>query len=1171
MRFEQQASAYLPDSGYAQDGVASIAFDAVEECIWTGSLTGTLYQHLTPTLECYAGLDTLPRSPGPLLRLQSLGQSVAVLSAGQFGVYMSGCGSRACYLDERMNMSDMVYQHWSHRAIVGRTNDEYEVDVDVQPRSNEKKNLFVYDVVQSRVVSTYATPYPVALMASLASGQLALGSPTGDLMVFDPRQAQVSVSVSGTLSSSKIFPYGFAALESSGNLIATSGYGGLPERPALEPFVKVFDSRMGIKPLASIPFSNGPSLLRFHPTLRSTVLACSSGGMFSMVDTTGRTLESYFVDMGGDRVSACDFNLSGDCVVFGGASGGVALWASGGAERTATGLVPGYADEKRASGVWMDEFSSFSLAKNYAVELGMEGSGATAGWVGPEAVMSVGLPPRVAEVEVEVGHEAVGERKQVDFVTHLLNPKYDENNRPGESAAAVAGLRNRRIRHRRSGKEAEAAVHERARRREQMGEVVLPRKFCRVGIKQQKGTRFEEFDFKAYNATRFSGLENGIANCYMNPLIQVFYFCRPLRDCAMVHVPDAADEFSLLGEVSFLFQNLAAADGKVCLASNLLRALRQTPEAVALGLLEGVKGERGAVDIAVEAQKDKSLVRRIERLCRLLITRMDKEGTGVGDIFCLKQRQKTTCLSHPELPAKEQDILTFQLELKYPPPPPPPQSAPGEGHAKRDFASILSKSLETSTDLKAWFDETVAYQPVRQQRRPTTLPTVLVTYTGLEDASLVDVWNNFDEFPYAVSISYDDSAGGKTDVTTAADLVALKERTAAACPGAKREMYLLTGMLAYVYDKDEADEIGKSYEGHLIAHINVPGNYYTSSRAEGKSAGESESEGVGVGALAGAGNTSGDLGLLWMTFNDFSISPCALADIENTFDGQKRPILLFWTKVSYLEATKDKRLQDPTGVLSADAFLELCCAPPSNAKAGSPKRSFRPLSKAEVPKKGDLFALDAEFVSYSAPEKMVMSEQYEWSRTMRLGLGRVSLVRGGGPLWGTPCIDDYVRSVEPVYDHLTRYSGLMPGDLDVETSKRWLTTLRRAYLKLRWLVDQGVLFVGHGLEKDFRMLNLVVPADQIVDTMDLYYSGRGRRLSLKFLVAFFLGGSQGFQESVHDSIEDATAALRLFNLHEQLTRDGKFEELLARAYEWGLVNGWDPTSWASPPPQDWFS
>jgi hypothetical protein len=34
-------------------------------------------------------------------------------------------------------------------------------------------------------------------------------------------------------------------------------------------------------------------------------------------------------------------------------------------------------------------------------------------------------------------------------------------------------------------------------------------------------------------------------------------------------------------------------------AANLLRALRQSKEAAALGLLEGVKGERGASDIEV--------------------------------------------------------------------------------------------------------------------------------------------------------------------------------------------------------------------------------------------------------------------------------------------------------------------------------------------------------------------------------------------------------------------------------------------------------------------------------------------------------------------------------------------------------------------------------------------
>lgn len=89
---------------------------------------------------------------------------------------------------------------------------------------------------------------------------------------------------------------------------------------------------------------------------------------------------------------------------------------------------------------------------------------------------------------------------------------------------------------------------------------------------------------------------------------------------------------------------------------------------------------------------------------------------------------------------------------------------------------------------------------------------------------------------------------------------------------------------------------------------------------------------------------------------------------------------------------------------------------------------FKPFCDADTPKKGDLFALDAEFVAYSAPEKMVMSERDDWSRTsMRLGLGRVSVVRASGPMSGTPCIDDYIRSIEPVYDHLTRYSGLLPG------------------------------------------------------------------------------------------------------------------------------------------------
>ena len=43
----------------------------------------------------------------------------------------------------------------------------------------------------------------------------------------------------------------------------------------------------------------------------------------------------------------------------------------------------------------------------------------------------------------------------------------------------------------------------------------------------------------------------------------------------------------------------------------------------------------------------------------------------------------------------------------------------------------------------------------------------------------------------------------------------------------------------------------------------------------------------------------------------------------------------------------------------------------------------------------------------------------------RLGLARVSVVRGAGERAGEPCIDDYIQAVEPVHDYLTKWSGLV--------------------------------------------------------------------------------------------------------------------------------------------------
>ena len=172
-------------------------------------------------------------------------------------------------------------------------------------------------------------------------------------------------------------------------------------------------------------------------------------------------------------------------------------------------------------------------------------------------------------------------------------------------------------------------------------------------------------------------------------------------------------------------------------------------------------------------------------------------------------------------------------------------------------------------------------------------------------------------------------------------------------------------------------------------------------------------------------------------------------------------------------------------------------------------------------------------------------------------MARVSVLRGSGEYEGLPFINDYITIREEIVDYLTKWSGVEVGDLDPQRSHHSLVPLKVAYKKLWLLLNLGCIFIGHGLRKDFRTINIYVPQAQVYDTVDLFYiKSRGRKLSLRFLAWYLL--KEDIQQGNHDSIEDAHTALRLWRKSKEFEDAGIIERMVEEIYREGKKWNYKP-------------
>ncbi|KAK9492754.1 ubiquitin carboxyl-terminal hydrolase-domain-containing protein [Lipomyces doorenjongii] len=894
---------------------------------------------------------------------------------------------------------------------------------------------------------------------------------------------------------------GLADLDTHDNVLLTCGQTHRGTSYLLDPLLNIYDLRT-FRPQAPVPFPAGAAYVRMHPKMSTTCLVSSVTGQLQMLDFFNPA-HAYLYQANINYVTGLEFSTSGDYFALAGNPGSVQIWGT-----SESSQFTEFGRQIEWNDPIMDTSPSIKLTDDVPLStVGMPyyREKLLSAWPS-DMVFNVARPPEPIDPEI------LATMKMVDFVGYAPFPK--RHRRYVTESLPYSNYSKAESKTPMFRSEQDKILTQNGTSRTMEATTDPVESFKKVEIKYSK-FGVEDFDFGFYNRTPYAGLETHLQNSYTNALLQLYRFTPLVYNFALKHVSGSCrSESCLLCELGFLFDMLSKAEGQHCRAYNFVRTLSSIPQASALGLLDDEASTNKQLPLGAMLQSfNRFLMERIgqenrskeiessELINNNFVTQLDKVAgvTTLTTVCCGNCNSET-----------HRRATTYVTDLLYPK---LHDSSSGRGTAvgsdnkshSTNFCNILRQSLESKTHTRGWCGEKCRrYQMLTTTKRVQSLAPVLVLNAAINTPASRQLWNQKNFLPMKFEADI-----GKDGLM----IKQVPESTPAPLEGNGSEIYELAGMVVEV-------NFGPA-DNHMVSLIRIPHE---------------------------------DGSKHWYLFNDFSVRQFPASEALKFDYVWKTPTSLIYQscRPSCAEYSTQWKDQMDTSLLYSEAAINF---------DESLRFEYSCLTKQEAPQAGTLVAIDAEFVALQQEETEIRSDgTRHLIRPSRLSLARVSVVRGDGPKAGAAFIDDYIATKDNIVDYLTEFSGIEIGDLDPLKSKKSLVPLKVAYKKLWVLLNLGCVFVGHGLANDFRTINIQVPKDQVIDTVDLYYiKSRQRKLSLRFLAWYLL--NENIQMETHDSIEDAKTALFLYNKYLEINEQGgpsAFENVLNEIYNEGRVVNFRP-------------